>query len=396
MKQQRIDELRGLYRQALLDDVVPFWQRHGVDHEQGGFFTYLERDGSLYGTDKPVWLQGRATWLFATLHARVEPRDEWLALARHGHAFLTAHCFDARGKMYFLVDRGGRPLRMRRYVFSEVFGILALAALAQATGEDHYRSRAHELFNAFHTYITTPNGIEPKTAPQTRPMKGLAPLMCLVSVADALAALGGAADAGRLEGVIDDCIAEIFRDFVKLDDECVLETVAPDGGRIDAPDGRVMSPGHAIETAWFLMEVGRRRGDRDLVERSTRVLDVSFERGWDRDCGGLLYFVDVDGKPSAYLEHDMKLWWPHCEALYAALLAHHLTGDARYADMYEQVHAYAFERFPDAEHGEWFGYLRRDGTRSLTCKGGTWKGAFHVPRALLYCWELLKEMRGAG
>ena len=389
MNRQRLEQLREIHRAALLDDIVPFWERHSVDREHGGFFTCLARDGSLYSTDKPVWLQARATWLFATLYDRVAPRAEWLELARRGCEFMNRHCFDERGKMYFLVTDDGRPLRMRRYVYSEVFATLGYAALAKVTGDAEIRGRAVEVFDRFVRYTQTPGLIEPKMNPQVRPLKSLSSRMCLLNMADTMLAID---DDPRYERLIDECVVDIFRDFVKLDEGCVIEHVGPDGERVDAPEGRVMNPGHAIEVAWFMMEIGRRRGDRDLVARAAKILDLSLARGWDPQYGGLLYFLDVDGKPATQLEHDMKLWWPHSEALYATLLAYHLTGDAKYAGMYEQVHEWTFAHFPDREFGEWFGYLHRDGTVSTPLKGGIWKGPFHIPRALLYCWKLLEEM----
>jgi len=153
-----------------------------------------------------------------------------------------------------------------------------------------------------------------------------------------------------------------------------------------------VSPGHSLETAWFLMEIARRRDEASLVQRAAKIVDWSFERGWDGQYGGLLYFVDVEGKPSPYLEHDMKLWWPHSEALYATLLAYHLTGDAKYARLYEQVHEWTFAHFPDEPFGEWFGYLHRDGSLSTDLKGNLWKGPFHIPRSQLLCWKLLERI----
>lgn len=389
MDNQALQQLKDFHRASLLDNTAAFWERHSVDREFGGLFTCLERDGTVYCTDKPVWLLGRATWMYATLYRLAQPRPQWLELARHGYAFLTRHCFDQRGKMYFLVARDGRPLRVRRYVYSEMFAALACAALAQITGEQEIRQRAIDLFRSFNRYLTTPGMIEPKVDPNTRPMKALAPLMCVLSVADAMLLIDDAPD---YERIIDQALDEFFRDFVKEQDGVVLEIVGPHGERLDGPEGRCMNPGHVIECAWFIMEIARRRGDGALVRRAARVLDWAFERGWDSQYGGLLYFVDVAGKPPAQLEHDMKLWWPHCEALYASLLAGHLTGDDKYERMYEQVHDWTFAHFPDAEHGEWFGYLHRDGSLSLSLKGGFWKGPFHVPRAQLYCWKLLEEM----
>jgi N-acylglucosamine 2-epimerase len=383
----RMAELSELYRRSLLEDVVPFWQRHGVDREYGGFLTCLERDGSVYSTDKSVWFQGRAAWLYAALYRQVEPRPEWLELARHGCDFLDRHCFDRSGKMYFTVDRQGRPLRMRRYVFSEVFAVLAFTELARATRDPVLRERAIGLFDRLVRNLREPGKLAAKTNPQTRPMKGLSPLMCLISVADGIQAL---APSAATEAIITDAIEEILRDFVRPEDESILETVAPDGTRLDTLEGRVMNPGHAIESAWFIMEIARRRKDARLLGEALRILNWAMARGWDNQHGGLLYFVDVAGKPSPYLEHDMKLWWPHSEALYAALLAYRLTGDARYSEMYERLHGYVFSHFPDPQHGEWFGYLRRDGAVSLSLKGNLWKGPFHVPRALLLCWKLLE------
>jgi N-acylglucosamine 2-epimerase len=88
--------------------------------------------------------------------------------------------------------------------------------------------------------------------------------------------------------------------------------------------------------------------------------------------------------------HDMKFWWPHCEAVIATLLAWRLTGEARYAQWHRDVHNWSFRHFPDAEHGEWYGYLRRDGSVTQTAKGNHFKGPFHLPRMLWYCAQLLE------
>ncbi len=379
----------AFYRDALLGDVIPFWQRHAPDRDHGGLFTCLDRDGSVYATDKPVWILGRAAWMFATLYHEVGPRAEWLELAADCGRFLVDHCFDPAGKMYFLVTREGRPLRMRRYWFSEVFGVLAFAALARATGDDACRGRMRETWARLLDALRTPGAIAPKTDPATRPMKSLSPLMCLLNVADTLVT-ADPLRASDYEGVIDACIHEILRDFVDRRRGAVLETVAPDGTPLDTLEGRLLNPGHAIECAWFILAVARRRGDRALIAPACEMLTWSFQRGWDVEHGGLLYFVDVDGKPPACLEHDMKLWWPHSEALYAALLAHELTGDAAFERMYEQVHDWTFAHFPDQQHGEWFGYLGRDGSVSNRAKGNLWKGPFHIPRSLLLCVQLLE------
>jgi N-acylglucosamine 2-epimerase len=121
------------------------------------------------------------------------------------------------------------------------------------------------------------------------------------------------------------------------------------------------------------------------------MLDWMWERGWDKEHGGLFYFRDIHDKPVQEYWHDMKFWWPHDEALIATLMAHKLTGDSRYLEMHETCRRWSFDHFPDAEHGEWFGYLHRDGTRSSSIKGNLWKSFFHHPRALWLCHRLAAD-----
>jgi N-acylglucosamine 2-epimerase len=141
------------------------------------------------------------------------------------------------------------------------------------------------------------------------------------------------------------------------------------------------------------MQEGRFRGDRRLILLGAQILDWMWARGWDQEYGGLLYYTDLRGKPVQEYWHDMKFWWPHCEAIIATLLAWRLTGDARYASMHAQVHDWSFAHFPDAEHGEWYGYLHRDGRISQRAKGNMFKGPFHLPRMLWFCARELRDDR---
>lgn len=377
--------LGAFYRSTLLDDVIPFWLRHGMDREHGGILTALDRDGTLLDTDKSVWFQGRAGWMFSTLYNTVEPREEWLEAARSCVRFSRNHCFGPEGKMYFSVTRDGRPLRMRRYVYSESFAAVSCAAFARASGEDQAAAEAVAAFAAYVRYSFEPGAMLPKFEP-TRPAKGAGALMIGIVTAQELRAnLGDITVSGRTcTEWIDAWIAELERDFLKPEHGALMEVVAPDGGILDHLEGRQLNPGHAIECAWFIMQEGRCRGDQRLVALGVQILEWMWERGWDREYGGLLYFTDLRGLPVQEYWHDMKFWWPHCEAIIATLLAWKLTGEDRFAAMHRMVHDWSFARFPDPEYGEWFGYLHRDGTVSQRAKGNLFKGPFHLPRMLWF------------
>ncbi len=381
-----------LYRDALLLDVIPFWLKHGLDRQYGGILTCLDRDGAVLDTDKSVWFQGRAAWMFATLHNTVERRAEWLEAARSCLEFARDHCFGPKGKLFFTVTREGRPLRMRRYVFSEAFVAIAAAAFAKGTGEKWAEELAARCYETYLRYTFTPGLMAPKFT-GNRPMKSLGPQMINIVTAQELRHnLGDRTFNGQTCTVwIDRSIAEIERDFFKADLQALMEVVGEHGEILDHFDGRTLNPGHAIELAWFIMREGQIRAEKRLVQLGLSILDWMWSRGWDQEYGGLFYFRDLRGLPVQEYWHDMKFWWPHAEALIATLLAWSLTGNERYARWHQMAHRWSFDHFADPEFGEWYGYLHRDGSVSVRLKGNLWKGPFHLPRMLLSCWQLCER-----
>jgi len=395
MEAHRIEELIAVYRDGLLKDTLPFWLRHAVDREQGGFQFCLDRDGTVIDTDKGLWQHGRFVWLLSTLDRQLRGTDhwqsEWLETAKHGIEFLRAHGFDQDGRMFFQVTRGGKPLRQRRYVFTEAFGAIAFAAYARASGDQQAADEARALFRLMIEYNTTPGLIPPKVNPDTRPSKGLSgPMITLVTAQ----ILRETLDDELAHEWVDRAIDEL-RAFVKPDLRAVMEMIAPDGSVIDHFDGRTLNPGHALEAGWFVLdEAHRRGGDAELAKLGTDIVDFMWQRGWDTEHGGILYFRDLHGGPVQEYWHDMKFWWPHNEAILATLFAYRATGDAKYAEWHRMVHDWAHQHFADPEHGEWYGYLHRDGRISVPLKGNLWKGPFHLPRMQYVCWQVLEGMRG--
>ena len=389
MDRRRIEELISVYRDGLLDDTLPFWLTHGVDREYGGIITSLSRDGSILDTDKGVWQQGRYTWLLGELYNNVEQRSEWLELALRGADFLTSHCFDkSDGRMWFHVTREGQPIRKRRYAYSESFAAIAFGELAKATGEARYAEQARHAFRRFVEHNLSPQGVEPKFT-DVRPLKSIGFPMITIATAQELRDSIGLTEADEW---IDRSIETIRNDHLRPDMQCVLETVGVNGEFINHFDGRTLNPGHAIEGAWFIMREGQLRGDTELIATGCQMLDWMWRRGWDDEHGGILYFVGVDGLPVQEYWHDMKFWWPHNEAIIATLCAYHLTGNDQYAKWHQQIHDWSYEHFADRQYGEWFGYLHRDGSISTSLKGNLWKGAFHLPRMQLICWQILESM----
>jgi len=388
----RIYELIKTYRDGLLKDVLPFWINHSVDEDFGGFMFSLNQDGTIIDTDKGMWQTCRFTWLLAHLYNHVEKKSLWLKLAEHGINFIQKFGFDKNGRMFFHVTRDGKPVRKRRYVFTEAFAAIAYAEYAHAANDKNAANKAKELFDLVIRYFYTPGLIPPKFDSQTRPMKGLAVPMIVLAIAQVFRDIF---DDSKYVEWIDKCIKEIKDDFMKPDLKAVMETVGSKGEIIDHFDGRTLNPGHSIECAWFILhEAKRRNNDPELTKMGTTMLDWMWERGWDKEYGGILYFRDVKDLPVQEYWQDMKFWWPHNETIIATLLAYYLTEEKKYVQWHQKVHDWTYKHFPDSEYGEWFGYLHRDGRISVPLKGNLWKGPFHLPRMQLYCWKLLEEMDG--
>ena len=390
MKRARLLELREIYRRELFEGVIPFWLNHSLDYQNGGQFNSLDRDGSVFDTDKAMWLQGRALWMFAKLYNAVEQKPEWLEAARHIYDFIMRCGFDTDGRMFFAVTAEGAPLRKRRYLFTETFAVIGLAEYARATGDETALQRAIDTYRLIVDHLQNPGKLEPKVFPQTR--RSVAHNVSMIMLATTQELRLAAPPDPLYDAVVDDALDKILNRFLDDDAKAVFEALGAEYERLDTDDGRRITPGHVMESAAFILHEAVERDDESLIPPALRMIDYSMARGWDEDYGGLLYFVDVAGKPPTRLEWDMKLWWPHAEALYALLLAFHISRDQKYARWFEQMHEWTFQHFPDPEYGGWYGYLHRNGSLSTPLKGGMWKGFFHTPRALWLCWELLGEM----
>lgn len=378
------------YKTELLDSCIPFWLEKSQDIEYGGYFSCLNRDGSVYDTDKFIWLQGREVWMFAMLYNKVEKRQEWLDAAIRGAEFLKRYAHDGNYDFYFSVTREGKPIIQPYNIFSNTFACMAFAQLAEATGSGEYRDIALKTFQRILDRRDNPKGIWEKSYPGTRPMKGFSLPMIICNMALEIENI--MPDKALLDKTIDECLSEVLDVFYHPEYGAMLENVAPDGSMIDCFGGRVINPGHNLEALWFMMNLGIRRNDKALIEKCVKIsLDV-IELGWDKQYGGIFYFLDRKGYPQQQLEWDQKLWWVHLESAICMLKGYQLTGNGKCLEWFMRLHEYMWTHFKDTGYPEWFGYLNRRGEVLLPLKGGKWKGCFHVPRGLYQIWQILETL----
>jgi N-acylglucosamine 2-epimerase len=368
-----------LYRQELTGNILPFWLSHSKDEKNGGFFTCLDRQGNVYDTDKFMWLQGRQVWCFSYMYKNLAPQQEWLDMALHGARFMQEHGRDEKGNWYFSLTAAGKPLVQPYNIFSDCFATMAFAALHKIQPNELYKDIAVSTFENILRRRNNTKGSYNKAYPGTRPLKNFSLPMILCNLSLELEDLLGSE---RVDQFVPEIIHEVMDVFYHPELGVVLENVQPDGSFSDSFEGRVLNPGHTIEAMWFIMDLGKRRNDPTLIQRAVDIMFDTLELGWDKEYGGIYYFLDVKGHPVQQLEWDQKLWWVHVEALVALAKAYAFTGDSRCIPWFKKLHQYTWDHFRDSEYGEWFGYLNRQGKVLLPLKGGKWKGCFHIPRSL--------------
>jgi len=384
------EKLAGQYKNELLDNVLPFWLRHSQDKEYGGYFTCLNRDGSVYDTDKFIWLQGRQAWMFASMYNNVEKCQEWLDCAILGGEFLKKYGHDGNFNWYFALTREGNPLVEPYNIFSYTFATMAFGQLNKATGKEEYADIARNTFKNILSKVDNPKGKWNKIHPGTRDMKNFALPMILCNLALEIEHL---LPKEYLSKLIEDCIHEVMDTFYRPElDGIIIENITTEGQLSNTFDGRLVNPGHAIEAMWFIMDLGKRLNRQELIEKAVKITLRMIEYGWDEKYGGIFYFMDRMLYPPQQLEWDQKLWWVHIETLISLLKGYNLTGSEKCMEWFEKIHDYTWKHFKDPEHSEWFGYLNRRGEVLLPLKGGKWKGCFHVPRGLYQCWQTLDKI----
>lgn len=380
-------QLEKQYRDELIEKVVPFWLEKSQDKQYGGYFTCLDRKGNVFDTDKFIWLQAREVWLFSMLYNRVEKRQEWLDCAIQGAEFLKKHGHDGQLNWYFSLDQQGNPLVEPYNIFSYTFATMAFGQLSIATGNKEYADIAKKTFDIILSKQDNPKGKWSKAHPGTRSLKNFALPMILCNLALEIEPL---LESSFIEEAMEACIHEVMEVFLRPElGGIVVENVNTDGSLSDTFEGRHLNPGHAIEAMWFIMDLGKRLNRPALIEKAVQTTLTMLEYGWDKQYGGIYYFMDRKGCPPQQLEWDQKLWWVHIETLISLIKGYQLTGNKDCLQWFEKVHNYTWQHFRDPEYPEWWGYLNRQGEVLLDLKGGKWKGCFHVPRGLYQVWKTI-------
>jgi mannose/cellobiose epimerase-like protein (N-acyl-D-glucosamine 2-epimerase family) len=282
-------ELRKRYHDELHRVMLPFWEKHGVDHEFGGVMHGLDYDGTLVHSDKLLWFQGRAIWVYSYLFSNFGRDPRHLEIARRTREFVLRHAPQPDGWWAELLARDGT---VRRGFKGDVYGMYFVAEGLQefahaAEDEESYRL-ALGLLKKLERHIDDPKVEIPGTpGPGIRP-QGI--WMVNLNIATQMLRRRHDPDIERLAGR---CVDAVVRRHYNADIGLNNENLNHDFGRPPGEETKCL-PGHSIETLWMVMEEASRIGDRELWDLCAGRIRRHIEVGWDWVYGGLSQWVNVD------------------------------------------------------------------------------------------------------
>ena len=383
--------LRDFLYRHLTESVVPFWLRHAID-EAGGINTCIGDDGAIISRDKWLWSQWRAVWVFSKLYNQIDRSPEWLKTAQHIYRFASRCGWDDQvGGWRLRLSHDGKVLDGCDSIYVDGFAIYGATEFAKATGAAEPAALARKTADSVLRRLEAPHDRiphRPYPVPSGARVHGLPMIFSLV-----LWELGQLLDEPRYRDAAAAMSDDIFTNFYRPNRDVLLERIASDNREYPPPEGTTIVPGHVIEDMWFQIHIARDMRDDQRVAQACRLVRRHAELGWDELYGGLFHAIDAEGREEvAWPFADCKIWWPHTEGLYAWLLAYECTGEPWCLEWYDKFHEYSFRHFPVAENGEWTQKLDRRGNPITETVALPVKDPFHLPRALIYCVEVLDRL----
>jgi len=340
--------------------------------------------------------------------------QKYLGLAKHTCEFIRDHAIldPDDGVCAYLVTEDGKrkeSITGKGYYtsyFVDCFVILGFSEYARVSGNDEFLAQALKIYDRMMSYLDR-GDMRSEPYPVHSGFQSHAKDMILCCVTDTLwNALK------RFHHPLEDKIRrkslyhckQILGTYYSLEYGVIQEMPPVQSEYDDTFLAHHIMPGHALESMWFCLNV-LEQNNLPLDQRIFTIAKNSLNLGWDRQYGGMLRCVDIEGGApkgrtlnDAYESlmrdtWDSKLWWTNSEALYVSLRCYKLTGDNFFKEYYDRIQSYDFKKFPnpDPEVGEWIQILDREGNPMNKVVALPVKDPFHIMRDVLLIIELLKK-----
>jgi cellobiose epimerase len=388
-------------RTELVGNILPFWPRHALD-PVGGFFGEISEDLTVRAdAPRASVVNTRILWTYAAAARLIGP--EWRKTADWAFEYVATRFWDNEaGGLYWWLDGNGAPLATRKQIYSQAFGIYALAEYYRLTKNATALDLAKKLFALIERHAFDPvhgGYIEARD----RDWQPLADMR--LSDKDLNSPKSMNTHLHILEGYTN--LLRVWPDAgLRCQQTALIETMLDH--IVDAGAGRFklffdeawnslndhISYGHDIEGSWLLVEAAEVVGDAALIAR-TRATAVAMARaalkhGLDAD-GSMFHEADGAGR----LVDDKKHWWVQAEAVVGFYNAFEISGDEAFRAAARRIWDYIETHVVDRQHGEWHAKLSREGIVLKEHEDadavlvGPWKCPYHNARV---CFEMLRRL----
>ncbi len=381
----------------LRENVLPFWIKHAVDKERGGFYGEVSNTLAV-DKDAPrgALLTSRILWTYSAAYKRYHA-PEYLEMARWAYDDLLSRFWDETyGGLYWMVGADGALLRPRKQIYGQAFGIYGLTEYYSATGEPGALDKAIAIFRLMEEHSHDPEHggyfeaytrdwrLESDLRLSDIDMNEMKSMNTHLHVMEAYANLMRVWDSAELRARQTENIDIMMHRIVSPKTfHTLLFFDESWNSRVDH-----ISYGHDIETNWLLVESAEVLGDeRRIVEAkayAVRMAQAIYDEGLNGE-GGLVNDGDASGVTDPNFE-----WWPQAEAAVGFLNAYQLSGQPHFLQAALRSWDFIERYFIDRQHGEWFRHVTKNHTVDrATAKVSFWKCPYHNGRA---CMEMIDRL----
>jgi mannobiose 2-epimerase len=396
-------------RRELTGNILPFWMRHAVDRENGGFYGTISNDLAIdKESPRAAVIDARILWTFSAACRFGDTASGFgdsacRETADRAWAYIRDKFWDAEyGGVYWMVDYLGHPISDRKQIYAQAFAIYAFAEYFRATGNAESLGRAKELYGLIEAksrdavdggYLEACSrewGALDDLRLSEKDLNSPKSMNTHLHVMEAYtnllrvwpdAALR-ASQKALLEVTLDHIVDEATGHFRMFFDN-----------RWNSLTDHV-SFGHDIEGSWLIYEAAQVLGDAALLERARklaiRMAQAVYDEGLDRD-GSLFYEADAHG----VLIDPNKHWWPQAEAVVGFYNAYQISREEHFLTAALRAWVYIEEHIVNRVQGEWYAKLTPRG-RPFTaeedpdaCLVGPWKCPYHNSRV---CFEMIERL----